>query len=161
RGNDTDMPPRSALILIDEVPETMINVDTNVGDPAEYLFLQLQAVLRRMAAEFLDIDVTHRLVKALEADLPELVAATIPRVVSWFELTDILRRLVDEGVSVGDLAPILESLPPETVEMRDTVLLAERARHALAKQITARCARENFLPALIVDPAIERAIVAA
>ena len=63
-----------------------------------------------MAPSFLDIDVTRRLVDTFEPAAPELVAETVPKAVSWFELTDILQRLVDEEIDIGDMGRILGAL---------------------------------------------------
>lgn len=207
RGNDTDMPPRSALIMIDEVPEIMFElgrddvvVDETVEglaelgikgksrddpatgrahariatadcaaaeaagfatwDAAEYLIHALQAVIRRMAPLFLDIDVTRRLVDTVVDT--ELVDKTVPRALSWFELTDVLRHLVDEEISIGDIGRILEALSKCDPDHRDTVMLAERARHALSGQITAKFTRgRDSLPVLVLDPEIEVLISSA
>ena len=209
RGNETDMPPRSALIMIDEVPEIMLEVapddvlvdetveglselgirgerrdDPATGrahariapaersaadvaglttwDAAEYLCLALQAVIRRMAPSFLDIDVTRRLVDTFEPAAPELVAETVPKAVSWFELTDILQRLVDEEIDIGDMGRILGALSRREPDMRDTVLLAERVRHALSGQITAKfTGRRDSLSVFLLDPEIEVLISSA
>lgn len=203
RGNETDMAPHSALIMIDEVPEIMLEVGRNdvlvdetveglsklgirgetrddpatgrarariaaadraaaeaaglaAWDAAEYLCLALRAVLRRMAPLFLDIDVTRRLVDTVERTAPDLVAETVPKVVSWFELTDVLQRLVDEEIGIGDMGRILEVLSQRDPDVRDTVLLAERVRHALNTQITAKFTRgRDSLSVFLLDPEIE------
>jgi type III secretion protein V len=205
-GNDTDMPPRCALILLDEVPELMLEVgrdDVLVGatveglaalgikgeprddpaaglscariaaadraaaeaaglatwDAAEYLFLALHAVIRRTASSFLDIDVTRSLLDSLDGTTPERVAEIVPQVVSWFELTDVLQRLVDEEIGVGDVGRILEALSQREPDMADTVALAERARHALRRQITAKFAQgRDSLPVLLLEPEIDALI---
>lgn len=157
RGNETDMPPRTALILIDEVPELMLEV-AGQDDSAEYLCRELRAVVRRMAPLFLDVDVTRRLVDALEPTAPALVAETVPKAVSWIELTQVLQRLVKEEIHIGDLAPILEALAGHEGELHDTALLAERARHALRGQITAKFLRgRDSLPVFLLDPEIQDA----
>ncbi len=208
-GNVTDMPPCSALIMIDEVPEITFEVGRNdvlvdasverlsklgIGgemrtdpttgracariaavhraaadaaglttrDAAEYLILALQAVLRRMAPLFLDIDVTRRLVDTVGHMAPELVAETVPQAVSWVELTDVLQRLVDEEIGIGDMGRILEALSQHGPDLGDSVLLAERVRHALSGQITAKFIRgRDALPVFLLDPEIEALISSA
>ncbi len=209
RGNQTDMPPHSALILIDEVPEIMLGVarddvlveetveglaelgiqgesrdDPAAGrarawiaaadraaaataglatwDAAEYLFLALRAVLRRMAPLFLDLDVVGRLVDAVESAAPELVAETVPKAVSWVELTQVLQHLLEEEVGIGDMGRILEALSRCEPGPRDTAVMAERARHALSGQISARVTRgRGQLSVLRLDPEIESLISGA
>jgi type III secretory pathway component EscV len=125
-------------------------------DAAEYLFLALHAVIRRMASSFLDPDVTRRQVDSVEGTAPDLVAKTVPKVVSWFALTDILRRLVDERIGIGEIGCILEALSKCERDLGNTLLLTERVRHALSWQITARFARgRDELPVLLLAPEIE------
>lgn len=156
-GNETDMPPRSALIMIEEVPETLLEVGPD-EDAAEVVSAALHAVLRRMAPDFLDLDVTRRLVDAVE---PELVAETVPKRVSWVELTQVLQRLVQEEIGVGDLGRVLEALDDEPRE-HDPMLLAERARHALRGQITARFLQgRDALSVSLLDDEIENLVSSA
>ena len=92
-------------------------------DAAEYLILSIDAVVRRLARLFIDIDLTHWLVSKAAEDAPGLVAATVPKAVSWIELTDVLQRLVDEEIGIGDMQRILQALAvsdPELRELRDT-----------------------------------------
>ena len=46
----------------------------------------------------------------VEKFYPALVKETIPKSVLPFQLTDIARRLVEEGISVRDLRTILQTL---------------------------------------------------
>jgi type III secretion protein V len=209
RGNDTDMPPRSAFIAIEEVPEVLFEVGAeevladqdvealaalgikaeprqdrvtgrvrariagadrraaeaagvDVWDAAEYLFLAVETVVRQTAALFLDIDVARQLVDDIELASPDLVARTVPRIVSWWELTDVLRRLVDEEVGIGDLTSILEALSRREPEESDTSMLAERARHALNRQITETFIRgRSALPVFLLDSEIEDVLAKA
>lgn len=207
RANETDMAPRSALILIDEIPEGMIEsvpegvlvqatktelasigvpgvpyVDGIVGtgcmsilagdrnqvesagfctwDSAEYLVHALRHVVRRMLEDFLDVDLVRQLVDPVDAVAPELVAATIPERLSWSELTDVLQRLVAEGVSIADMRQIFQALSEDAATKEDTVTMTERVRHALAPQITARALRgRDALPVLRVAHEIEQAFL--
>jgi type III secretory pathway component EscV len=195
RGNEFDMPPRSALIAIEEVPEILLEVGCddvmvdadvaeldalgieaeprvdsaisparariNIGDraaaqaaglttwdAAEYLFCALQAVLRHMARLFIDIDIAKHLVDS--------AGATLPDSVSWFELTDVLQRLVDEEIGVGNLNSVLDALAGKPQDLTDTVMMAELARHSLRRQITGKFMRGvGSLPVFRVDREIE------
>lgn len=201
RGNETDMPARLALIMIDEVPEIMFELgrddvivnDTVEGlaelglkgqarddpvtgqaqalianadraavetaglttwDAAEFLIHALQTVITRTASLFLDIDITRRLADAIEDK--DLVNKTIPGIVSWVELTEVLQHLVDEEISISDIGRIIEALSKYDPDHPDKVMLAERARHALKGQITAKFTQgRTSLPVIVLDPEIE------
>jgi type III secretory pathway component EscV len=165
--NDVDLPPATAAIFVDEIPELVFNVAEG-GDVAAETFAALHEVIRRMARWFVDIDTTYRLVADVEAMEPELVRRVVPARVSWFELTDVLRRLVDESIGVTDMRAILAALAPdaatgpERTATLDTVVLTERVRQALAPQITARFVTEaRALRVLQLDPHIESLLTQA
>ncbi|MEM9088931.1 MAG: FHIPEP family type III secretion protein [Cyanobacteria bacterium P01_F01_bin.53] len=167
RGNETDMPPDAVLISIDEIPESIFTVaqagdQQEDGDAAEFICLALQAVLRRMATSFLDIDVTQRLVDTVTVTLSKLVADIVPTHLSWIELTEIFQRLVEESISIGEVERILQALCQCDPNLHDTVLLAEQARHALRGQITAKFRQGNSpLAVLRLAPEIENNIASA
>ncbi|MDX2378538.1 MAG: FHIPEP family type III secretion protein [Acidimicrobiia bacterium] len=135
RGNETDMPLGTALIMIDEVPITMLTVPDEV-DRADYLIGALESEVRAAAAGFLGPDGARHIIQAAGPAAVELAAPLIPAVVSWFELTDVLRRLVEEDVHIGDIERILRALA-ERSSTDDAAALAELARHALRDRITA------------------------
>lgn len=206
RGNEGDMAPRSALIMIEEVPELTLEVGPDdvfadateeelaklgfqgmahqdpasrrarariaaqdraavqaagiiTWDAAEYLIMSIDAVVRRLARLFIDIDLTHWLVNKTAEDAPELVAASAPKAVSLIELREVLQRLVDEEIGIGDMERILQALAvsePEMQELRDTHLRVERVRHALNGQITGMfLTGREVLPVLSLDAEIE------
>jgi type III secretory pathway component EscV len=206
RGVETDMPPSTALLMFDEIPEVTFQVSADdmlvdatverlaelgikgqpavdlstdseaarIGvadlaraqaaglatlDAAEYVAKLLQSHIRRMASLFLDVDVTRRLVDCFERTAPELVAQTVPKAVSWFELADVLTRLVEEEIGIADIGRILEALSQGGPHVPDTVLLTERVRHALSAQITMKYIRgRNSLSVLLLDSEIEALI---
>ena len=71
------------------------------------------------------------LLDALEGRCPALVRPVLEKVPLPL-LTDVLRRLLHEGVSVRNLRGVLETLVSPAVE-GDAAALAERCRQALAR----------------------------
>jgi len=70
----------------------------------------------------------------------------------------VLRRLVEEGVSVRPLRTILEALLEAGGAPRGAAALAEAARRALRRHIGHRCAGGGPLAALLLDPRAEAAV---
>jgi type III secretory pathway component EscV len=160
RGNDTDLPPATAVIMIDEVPERTLRLSGD-GDAATEVFTALHDVVRSLARWCVDIDTTRQLVDSVAATSPELVERAVPGAVSWFELTDVLRHLVDEGIGVADIRTILAAVASDAARARggDTTARTEVVRQALAPQITARFLGDgSVLQALRLDPDIEAAV---
>jgi type III secretory pathway component EscV len=201
---ESDLPPASARVLINGVPETQVEVrldavmiSESVGamaargiaaqaainpangfacawipahqvaavadlapttwDAQQFLILTLSALLRRKAADFIGVDEAQAMLTQLDEAFPRLVAETVPKTVSLFVLTDVLRRLVAERVSIGDLRKILMALAEWGRVERDPLLLTEYVRVALHRYITHKFTRgQNTLVALLLDPDIER-----
>jgi type III secretion protein V len=90
------------------------------------------------------------------------VREVVPRRVDVVTLAEVLRRLVGEGIPVGDLREILEALgrevAPGAEAARDAGALAERVRVALRRHITHRLARRKRVDALVLDPLVEEAV---
>jgi len=206
RGNDGDMPAGSYIIMINEIPLVMGNVDQNKvlvndtpdrlrllgidAEPAQnpangnacawisadvrelaeqsglttwdapgYLVLHLSAVLRKNASEFVGIQETQNMLEQLEQAFPALVKEVVPKAVSPFQLTDILRRLVEEEISIRDLRNILQALAEWGPVENDTVMLTEYVRAALKRYISHKYTRgQSTLIVYLLDPQIEETV---
>ncbi|MBK6689894.1 MAG: type III secretion system export apparatus subunit SctV [Deltaproteobacteria bacterium] len=206
RGNESDMPPGSYLIMINEIPLVMgtvsqakvlvndtverlrlLNIEgepaTNPAngnecawidsefqevaeqaglttwDAAGYIVLHLSSVLRKNGAEFVGIQETMNMLEQLEQAFPALVKETVPKVVSPFQLTDILRRLIEEEISIRDLRSILQALAEWGQVEHDTVMLTEYVRAALKRYISHKYTRgQNTLIVYLLDPQIEETV---
>lgn len=120
------------------------------------LTLGLSSVLRRKAADFLGIETVQSLLDQVTPYFPQLVAETIPKTLSLFVLTDVLRRLVIEGVSIRNLRRILLTLADWGRSEQDPLMLAEYARAGLQRQITDQLSRgTKTLIVFLLDPEIE------
>jgi type III secretion protein V len=73
-------------------------------------------------------------------------------------LAEVLRRLVEEGVSVRPLRTILEAILEAGGSARGSAALAEACRRALRRHIGQRCAGDGALQALLLDPRAEAAV---
>ena len=128
------------------------------GTPHERLVDSVRAAIRRHAAELVGIQEVQTMLDALERTHPALVRAVVPKPVSTTLLADLLRRLVDEGVSIRNLREILEALAQFAPVERDPVVLTEHVRVSLRRAITHRFARDGELRAFRLAPEIEEAI---
>ncbi|MGA7754411.1 MAG: type III secretion system export apparatus subunit SctV [Candidatus Sulfotelmatobacter sp.] len=106
-----------------------------VWDTPEILLLHLADYLRKNAREFIGVQEVHRMVTALKQAYPTLVEETLPKVVSLQTLTEILHKLVEEGVSVRDLKSILQVLCEWGRMEHDALALTEHVRSGLKAKI--------------------------
>jgi type III secretion protein V len=107
-----------------------------VWSAQEYLILVLSCVLRRHAHRFVGIQEVHEQLEKLRAHCPVLVNEVVPASVSLAELTEVLRRLVEEEVSLRYLRDILEALAQWRREDRTPLDLVEWVRASLSGYLT-------------------------
>ncbi len=95
----------------------------------------------------------------LSATHPSLVAEVVPKRVDLLQLTEVLQRLVREGVSIRDLKSVLEALAEWGRVQSDPIELAELVRGSLSRQICFPLAQEDgTLLVHTVDGEIQQAI---
>lgn len=206
RGNETDLPDGTYIIMINEIPMVSGNVNMSqvlvndtvdrltllnikgeeavnpangsecawipkeyadiaeqagltTWDSAGYMVLHLSSVLRKNAAEFVGIQEVQNMLEQLEQAFPALVKEVVPKAVSPFQLTDILRRLVEEEISIRDLRSVLQALAEWGQVENDTVMLTEYVRNALKRYISHKYTRGgNTLVVYLLDPQIEETV---
>ncbi|WNG19947.1 FHIPEP family type III secretion protein [Cystobacter fuscus] len=125
----------------------------------ELIAEHLRGVIRARAAGFLGVQEVRGLLDGLEAQAPTLVKEALQKVPLPL-LTEVLRKLVDEQVSIRDLRAILEALVAPTTE-GDATALAERCRQALSRYLSHKFAPSGPLFAYLVDPEIEETLRSA
>jgi len=130
--------------------------DIRVNGPTQIICSHVYLALRRRAEQFLGVQEVQASLEQLEKRYPALVKETLAKVPIAL-LTDVLKRLLHEEVSIRNLKAILEALVSPSTE-GDAAALAEKARQALARQLSHKYAPSGPLFAFLVDPAIEEAV---
>ena len=133
-----------------------------VVEPGSVVATHLTETVRRHADEILTRDATKHLIDELKQTSPAVVDELIPGVMKLAEVQQILQLLLREGVSIRQLAPILETLGDYAPRTKDPILL-DRIRppssgphdlHPLPQP-------ENRLFVVTLEPALEERIRAA
>jgi type III secretion protein V len=152
--------PTAFVIRLNEVPLGRGDIPRNAWDQAgARLGDEVLALVRRYGHELFGLEETQGLLDALERTHPALVREVVPKLISPVLLTDVLRRLVEEGISLRNLRDILGALAEWAPQERDPVALTEHVRVALRRAITHKHAGDsNVLAAYLLDPMIEDAI---
>jgi type III secretion protein V len=153
-----ELPPRHVLISLHEVPAKVLPVPGDVGDDqcVDWVRERALQLLRTRAADFLGLAEVQRLLDELEQFAPATVRNVVPKPVSLVLLTDVLRRLVEESVSVRDLRGILEALATVAQTEKDALNLAEYARSHMRRALTFRLtAGLGQLDVVLLDPILE------
>jgi type III secretion protein V len=110
----------------------------------------------RLAPSLIGIQETAMFLKEAEATLPDLVSEVRGRV-SLQRLTDVLRQLLEDGVSLAHRRLILEGVSRHSDRASDPTMLAEHVRSTLSRPISqAAAGPDGAIPALILRDDLEQ-----
>jgi flagellar biosynthesis protein FlhA len=130
-----------------------------VVDPESVIVTHLTETIRAHASELLTRQDVRTLLDRLKETNAAVVEEVVPEVLSLGEIQRVLQSLLSEGVAIRDLGTIVEAIGDKARTTRDTSLLAEYARQALGRAITAPHLDEKMcLRAITLDPAIEQEV---
>ena len=155
------LPARHALLSLHEVPAKVLALPEGLEDArlGAHLAAAARTLLRGRAADFVGFAEVQRMLDELEQIAPATVRNVVPKPVSLALLADVLRRLVEEGVSIRDLRAVLEALATAAVTEKDPLTLTELVRAQLRRLITFRMTRgAASLGVYLLDPVIEDTI---
>jgi flagellar biosynthesis protein FlhA len=132
-----------------------------VVEPAGAIAVHLTEVVRAHAHELLSRDATRQLIDEVKKSSPAVVEELIPGQMKLVEVQQVLQLLLQEGVSIRQLAPILDALGEAAPHTRDPVELAELVRGRLARAITVRYRdADGRILVVTLDPHLEDRIAA-
>jgi type III secretion protein V len=125
------------------------------GDVAHSLENELYGALRRQLAQFVGIQETSNLLNVWSRQYPDLVKELL-RASAPQKISEVLRRLLDEGVPVRHLRDVFEAITEVSGRERDVALVTEHVRVALRRHITQRYVdAAGSVNALIAHPELE------
>ncbi len=129
-----------------------------VVDAVSVLATHLTEVIKAHADEILGRQETQNLVDNLKKTNTSLVEEVVPELMNVGEIQKVLANLLRERVSIRDMATILEVLADYARATKDTEILTEYVRHAMARQITQQNVQNNILPCITLAPPLENRI---
>ncbi len=128
-----------------------------VVDGESVIVTHLTETIRKHAAHLLTRQDVRQLLDQLKEINEAVVTEVVPDVLSLGEIQRVLQSLLSEGVSIRDLGAIVESVGDKARITRDPSLLAEYARQALGRAITApHLDPLQTLRVITLDPTIEQ-----
>ena len=133
-----------------------------VVDAESVVVTHLTEMIRAHASELLTRQETRHLLDQLKEFNEAVVNEVVPDVLSLGEVQRVLQSLLREGVSIRDLGAVLEAIGDKARLTRDPAMLAEYARQALGRTITAPFLdHEGTLRVIALDPSLEQAMAEA
>ena len=130
-----------------------------VWEPADVILLHLSRIMRRYAHDFIGIQEAQGYLDFVSRAMPKLVEETIGKVITIHQFTDVMQRLVQEGISIRDTKSVLDALSEWGRIEKDPVMLTEHIRAAMRRYISFRYALgSDTLFVYLLDPEIEDVI---
>jgi flagellar biosynthesis protein FlhA len=128
-----------------------------VVDASSVITTHLTETIRRHARDLVGRQEVQALVDLLKPAHPGLAEAVGPNQLPVGLLQKVLQNLLAEGVSIRDLALILEVLTDAVATTRDPLLLTEYARQALGRALCRDLAgSDGTLRVFTLSPALEQ-----
>ena len=129
-----------------------------VVDCTTVMATHISEIIKQHAKELIGRQEVQNLLDNLAKTYPKLVEELVPEIVSLGTIMRVLQNLLGEGVSIRDLRSILESMADWAPVTKDTDILTEYVRHALARTISHDLAIDNVIPLITLDKATENEI---
>ncbi len=129
-----------------------------VVDCTTVMATHISEIIKQHASELIGREETQGLVDNLAKTYPKLVEELIPEIVSLGTIMRILQNLLKENISIRDLRSILESMADWAPLTKDTDVLTEYVRHALARSISHDLAIDNVIPLITLAKEVENEI---
>ncbi|MBN2308591.1 MAG: flagellar biosynthesis protein FlhA [Candidatus Hydrogenedentes bacterium] len=133
-----------------------------IVEPSAVLATHLTELIMTYAAELLSRQDVQNLVNNIKESASRVVEDLLPNVLTIGEVQKVLQNLLRERVTIRNLEVILEVLADYGPRTRDTDLLTEYVRHALARQICAEYLdEEGRLHVATLAPKLEQEVLDA
>jgi flagellar biosynthesis protein FlhA len=127
-------------------------------DRSSVIVTHIAEVVRANAASLLSRQDVQALVDGLRYDEPILANEVGTEVLTLGLLHGVLRKLLEDRVSIRDLGPLVDVISNRASETRVVEKLAASARVAVGRAIVARIAPEGRLAVMTLAPSLEAAM---
>ncbi|MDD4179825.1 MAG: flagellar biosynthesis protein FlhA [Candidatus Margulisbacteria bacterium] len=133
-----------------------------VKAPVDVISEHFTEIVKRYADEIMTRQNIQSLIELVKNTNAAIVRELIPDLLSLGQVHKVLQLLVRERVSIRDLSTILERLADYAHLSRDINILAEYVRQSLARQICEEYTDKNgIITVVTIDPALEETMIGA
>ncbi len=133
-----------------------------IVEPSAVVATHITELIMAHAEELLTREDVQVLVNHLKEVSPTVVDELIPALLTAGEVQKVLHNLLRERVSIRNLEMVMETLCDYAPRTKDTEVLTEYARHALAREICGAFADEDgVLRVVTLAPELEQEILNA
>jgi flagellar biosynthesis protein FlhA len=148
-----------ALWITEDRKERAQIAGYTVVDCTTVMATHISEIIKQYAHELIGRQEVQGLLDNLAKSYPKLVEDLVPTVLSLGTIMRVLQNLLKEGISIRDLRTILETMADWAPVTRDTDILTEYVRHALARTISSNLAINGVIPIITLSKQVEDIIV--
>lgn len=129
-------------------------------DMQAHLIASVEHLVSVRRAELLDDIMTRRLLDNFDSEAPELVAAVVPQIISLTQLTEILRQLANDQITIRHFDMILQAIAEQGAKASSERVLLEEVRVAIGRVIVDSLIQaEGTIAAYTLDPVLDLAFL--
>jgi flagellar biosynthesis protein FlhA len=131
-------------------------------DPVDVIANHFNEIIKRYADEIMTRQNVQSLIELVKNTNAAIVRELIPDLLSLGQVHKVLQLLVREKVSIRDLSTILERLADYAHLSRDINVLTEYVRQSLARQVCESYSdKDGVITVVTIDPSLEETLIGA
>jgi len=143
----------------DESLPTLQKLGIAAKSPVDVISEFFTEIIKRHADEIMTRQNVQSLIELVKNTNAAIVRELIPDLLSLGQVHKVLQLLVRERVSIRDLSTILEKLADYAHLSRDINILAEYVRQSLARQICDKYVnKDSVITVITIDPSLEETL---
>lgn len=151
-----------AMWVTENYREEALFRNYTVVDPPTVVTTHLTETVKANMSDLLSYAETQKLLDDLGKEEQKLISETIPSQISVAGVQRVLQNLLNEMVSIRDLATIMEAISEASRHSQNIALITEHVRSRLARQISHQnTGEEGYISILALSPAWEQSFVEA
>lgn len=148
------------------ISEDQIEKIQEIGVPAQnvtdFIANHFSEAIKQHSDEIMTRQNVQSLIELVKNTNAAIVRELIPDMLSLGQVHKVLQTLVKERVSIRDLSTIMERLADYAHVSRDTNLLAEYVRQSLARQVCSQYAdKDDIITVFTIDPRLEETMISS
>jgi flagellar biosynthesis protein FlhA len=144
----------------DESLPELQKLEITAKPPVDVISEHFSEIIKRYADEIMTRQNVQSLIELVKNINAAIVRELIPDLLSLGQVHKVLQLLVRERVSIRDLSTILERLADYAHLSRDINILTEYVRQSLARQICEAYAdKEGVITVVTIDPSLEETLI--
>jgi flagellar biosynthesis protein FlhA len=129
-----------------------------VVDPSTVVSTHLTETIKENMSDLLSYAETQKLLDDLPKEQQKLIGDIIPAQISTSGIQRILQNLLNERISIRDLATVLEGVAEATAFTQNFTQVTEHVRSRLARQISnSQVSAGGYIPLITLSPEWEQA----